>query len=133
MTFRDLFVLVFGGWGAIWGAFVWRTAWTSELPESVRQGTGWRRRVRQGLAVASPTGRLMPLVIVANWVLYAMFLCLRVSDWLGGAASRAFKTAGVVLLVGFVAIALLIVVVHLLKRPRFVIPPYARDERRRHT
>lgn len=71
----------------------------------------------------------MPLLIVAVWTLYLMFVLLIVSGQLDGAAARITRTLGIGLLVAFVALALLIVSVHLFKRPHAVIPPYARDHR----
>lgn len=127
MSVRDVFILAFGGLLALWGVLVWRMAWTGELPRAVRSGGGWRARVRSALAVSSPTGRLMPLLILGIWALYLMYVCLVVAGRLEGGAARLFRTAGLTLLVVFVAISLLAATVHLLKRPRALIPPYARD------
>lgn len=130
MSGRELFVLIVGGVLALWGMLSWRIAWTGELPQSLQGGGGgWRRRLRLGLAAAPPTGRLMPLLIVAVWTLYLMFVLLIISGQLDGAAARITRTLGIGLLVAFVALALLALAVRLFNRPQAVIPPYARDHR----
>ena len=130
MSGQELFVLIVGGVLALWGMLVWRIAWSGDLPRSLRDGDGgWRRRLRLGLAAAPPTGRLMPLLIVAVWTLYLMFVLLIISGQLDGAAARITRNLGLGLLVAFVVLVLLIVSVRLFNRPHVVIPPYARDHR----
>ena len=129
MTGREVFMLVVGGALALWGLAVWRIAWTGELPQSLRHGNGWRGRLRLALAASPPTGRLMPLLIVAVWALFLMGAFLVASGLLDGGAAAATRAAGLALLVVFVVVLVLIVSVALFNRPRAVIPPYARSRR----
>jgi hypothetical protein len=122
---KSIAALVGFGLMALYGALVWRAAWTGEMPRPLQGAErGWRYRLALGLTEAPPTRRFMPAMILWIWVGFLFLLADAVARHRGGALERIASVLGVLWLLMLVTLAL----VALLNRPKFLIPPYARNE-----
>jgi hypothetical protein len=122
---KDILTLVGFGLLSLYGLLVWRAAWTGEMPKTLQGAErGWRLRLALGLSEAAPNRRFVPALILWVWVGFLFLAAAAAGHGAGLLLHRIAQILGVCWLVMLLTAG----VVAMLNRPKFLIPPYARDE-----